>query len=93
MIVFNTIKKAEHYVKWYSKHNDFHRGGYDWESHTTYIFENLIVTRTQGDGCGCGCGDHLYDRTMVIGRIKKWDTKSIRAEKIQDLIQKNTKIR
>lgn len=85
MIVFNTIKKAEHWVKWYSKNNDYHRDGYDWESVSTYIDGNLVVTRHQGDGCGCGCDDHHFDFTTVHGRIKKFDTKSIRGQKINDL--------
>lgn len=77
MIIFNTIKKAEHYVKWWSKCNDFHRDGYDWESVTTFIDGNLVVTRHQGDGCGCGCDLSLYDYTRVIGRIKDKRSKSI----------------
>jgi len=62
MIIFNTIKKAEHYVKWYSKKYDFSRDGYDWESQETYINGNLVVIRHQGDGCGCGCDNHLFDK-------------------------------
>ena len=77
MIIFNTIKKAEHYVKWYSKKNDYERGGYDWESHNTYISGDLVVTRHQGDGCGCGCDTHLFDYTIVIGRIKDKRIKNI----------------
>lgn len=86
MIVFNTIKKAEHWVKWYSKLNDCQRGGYDWESVDTYIDGDLVKTRHQGDGCGCGCDTQLFDYTIIHGRIKKWDTKSIRGEKINDII-------
>ena len=85
MIIFNTIKKAEHYVKWYSKKHDYSRNGYDWETIETYIDGNFVVTRHQGDGCGCGCDNHLFDYTIVHGRIKKFNTKSIRAEKISDL--------
>jgi hypothetical protein len=77
MIIFNTIKKADHWVKWWSKCNDFYREGYDWESVTTFIDGNLVVTRHQGDGCGCGCDLHLYDYTRVIGRIKDKRSKSI----------------
>lgn len=86
MIIFNTIKKAEHYVKWYSKKYDFYRDGYDWESQTTYIDRNLVVIRHQGDGCGCGCDLHLFDYNIIIGRIKKFDDKTIRDGKINDLI-------
>jgi hypothetical protein len=87
MIVFNTIKKAEHWIKWYSKLNDYQRGGYDWESVTTYIDGDLVKTRRQGDGCGCGCDNHLFDYTIVHGRIKKFDTKSIRGEKIAEMFR------
>jgi hypothetical protein len=86
MIIFNTIKKAEHYVKWYNKKYDFYRNGYDWESQTTYIDGNLVITRHQGDGCGCGCDNQLFDYTIVHGRIKKFDDKTIRDGKINDLI-------
>ncbi len=87
MIIFNTIKKAEHYVKWYKKKNDFQRGGYDWESHDTYISDDLVVTRHSGDGCGCGCDNHLFDYVTIIGRIKKFDTKSIRGGKLKDILK------
>lgn len=85
MIIFNTIKKAEHYVKWYSKKYDFSRDGYDWESQDTYIVGNLVVVRNQGDGCGCGCDDYHFDYTTIIGRIKSHDTESIRHNKIKNL--------
>lgn len=85
MIIFNTVKKAEHWIKWYARQNDYQRTGYDWESVCTFIDRELVVTRHQGDGCGCGCNDHLFDYTVVHGRIKKWDKKSIRGEKINDL--------
>jgi len=87
MIIFNTIKKAEHYVKWCQKNNDYHRDGYDWETHDTFIGGNLVVVRIAGDGCGCGCDDHLFDYISVIGRIKKWDKKTIRDSKINDIIK------
>jgi hypothetical protein len=85
MIIFNTIKKAEHYVKWYSRKNDFERGGYDWESVRTFIDGNLIITRHSGDGCGCGCNEHLFDYNIVQGRIKSHDSKTIRNEKLKNL--------
>jgi hypothetical protein len=85
MIIFNTIKKAEHYVKWCQKNHDYSNDGYDWSTQSTYIEDNLIKVRRAGDGCGCGCDNHLYDYTEVIGRIKKFDTKSIRGGKLKDL--------
>jgi hypothetical protein len=85
MIIFNTIKKAEHYVKWYSKKYDFYRDGYDWESEETYIDGNLIITRHRGDGCGCGCDRNHFDYKVVRGRIKSWDRKSIRSNKLKQL--------
>ncbi len=87
MIIFNTIKKAEHYVIWYSKEYDYQRGGYDWESHETYIDGNLVVTRHMGDGCGCGCDLHLFDYKTIIGRIKSHNAKSIRDNKIKNIIK------
>ena len=82
---FNTIKKAEHYVKWCQKNHDYSNDGYDWSTQSTYIDGNLVKVRNAGDGCGCGCDNHLYDYTNVIGRIKKFDTKSIRGGKLKDL--------
>jgi hypothetical protein len=78
MIIFNTIKKAEHYVKWCQKNNDFHRNGYDWETQDTFISGDLVVVRISGDGCGCGCDHHLFDYTNVIGRIKDKRTKNLK---------------
>ena len=77
MIIFNTIKKAEHYVKWCQKNNDFSRDGYDWETHDTFISGDLVVIRHAGDGCGCGCDLHLFDYIHVIGRIKDIRTKNL----------------
>ncbi len=87
MIIFNTIKKAEHYVKWYSKKHDYSNNGYEWSSQDTYIDGNLILIRSSGDGCGCGCDMYLYDYVTVIGRIKSYDTKSIRENKIKNIIK------
>jgi hypothetical protein len=80
MIIFNTIKKAEHYVKWYSKKYDFERSGYDWENHNTYIDGDLVIINHAGDGCGC-----VFDYNTIIGRIKAWDEKSIRDKKLKEL--------
>ena len=54
MIIFNTIKKAKHYVKFCNKNYDFYRDGYDWSEHNTYIDGDLVKSRDAGDGCGCG---------------------------------------
>jgi hypothetical protein len=77
MIIFNTIKKAEHYVKWYSNQFDYEQRGYDWSYQQTYISGDLIIVRRAGDGCGCGCDLHLYDYTTVIGRIKDKRSKTL----------------
>ena len=87
MIIFNTIKKAEHYVKWYRKKFDYSNDGYDWSTQNTYIDGNLIIIRSSGDGCGCGCDMYLYNYVTVIGRIKSYDTKSIRENKIKNIIE------
>jgi hypothetical protein len=76
MIIFNTIKKAEHWVKWESRF-DYYIGGYDWQSRHTYIAGNLVFQREAGDGCGCGCDLYIYDTTKVIGRIKDKRSKSL----------------
>jgi hypothetical protein len=76
MIIFNTIKKAEHWVKWESRF-DYDIGGYDWQSRHTYIAGNLVLQREAGDGCGCGCDLYIYDTTKVVGRIKDKRSKSL----------------
>jgi hypothetical protein len=86
MIIFNTIKKAEHYVKWCQKNHDYSNNGYDWSVQSTFIEDNLVKVRSQGDGCGCGCDNHLYDYTQVIGRIKAYNLKTIRKEKLKQIL-------
>ncbi|MFM7981925.1 MAG: hypothetical protein ACKPKO_21655, partial [Candidatus Fonsibacter sp.] len=61
--------------------------GYDWESQSTFINGNLVVRNHAGDGCGCGCDNYHFDYTIVIGRIKSHDPKSIRNNKIKKLIK------
>jgi hypothetical protein len=51
----------------------------------TYIEGDLVKVKSAGDGCGCGCDNHLYDYTNVIGRIKAYDSKSIRNQKLKGL--------
>jgi len=86
MIIFNTIKKAEHYVKFCNKNHDYYNDGYDWSESTTYIEDNYIKVRNAGDGCGCGCDNHIYNSVIIIGRIKAYDTKSIRAQKLKQIL-------
>lgn len=85
MIIFNTIKKAEHYVKFCNKNHDYYHNGYDWSEYSTYIDGDLIKVRNAGDGCGCGCDTYLYNYTTIIGRIKAHDSKSIRDSKLNNL--------
>jgi len=86
MIIFNTIKKAEHYVKFCNKNHDYYNNGYDWSEHVTYIEDNLIKSRSAGDGCGCGCDTHIYNYVTTLGRIKAYDTKSIRVQKLNQIL-------
>ena len=86
MIIFNTIKKAEHYVKFCNKNHDFYRDGYDWSEQVTYIDGNYIKSRSTGDSCGCGCDTGFYNHVTIIGRIKGYDTKSIRGQKLNQIL-------
>lgn len=86
MIIFNTIKKAEHYVKFCNKNHDYYNDGYDWSEQCTYIEGNLVKVRNAGDSCGCGCDTHRYNYTKVIGRIKAYDIKSIRNQKLKSIL-------
>jgi len=70
MIVFNTIKKAEHYVRYCNKHLDYYTEGYDWSERSTRIEGNRVVVIESGDSCGCGCDTGRYMRFFVVGRIK-----------------------
>jgi hypothetical protein len=85
MIIFNTIKKAEHYVKFCNNNYDYRKGGYDWSSRITFIENNLIKVNESGDGCGCGCDNYRYSTITIIGRIKAYDTKSIRDSKLKNI--------
>ncbi len=86
MIIFNTIKKAQHYVKFCNKNYDFYRDGYDWSEHNTFIDCDLVKSRDAGDGCGCGCDTSIYNYVTILGRIKGYDTKTIRGQKLKQLI-------
>jgi len=69
-IIFNSLKKAEHYVKWCKENIDYYNDGYDWSNVSTYINDDKVLRRLSGDSCGCGCDNHLYDYIIVVGRIK-----------------------
>ncbi len=88
MIIFNTLKAAEHYVKWCNKTKDYQKNGYDWETSSTYINGKYVVVNLSGDGCGCGCDTSLYNFTTIIGKIKQWDAKTIRGGKINKVLSK-----
>jgi hypothetical protein len=86
MIIFNTIKKAEHYVKWCNKNHDYYNDGYDWSQSKTYIEGRWVIRQDSGDSCGCGCNNYLYDHKTKIGRIKAYNLKTIRASKLKSII-------
>jgi hypothetical protein len=77
MIIFNTIKKAEHYVQYCKKTRDYFNDGYDWSERTTSIEENLVVEKNSGDSCGCGCDMYVYHNRTIIGRIKDKRTQAL----------------
>ena len=72
-ITFNTVKKAEHYVKYFNKkaaHMINTHPMYGGDYHHDYMrIENHRVVRFHGWRCGCGCDQGSSDVT-VIGRIK-----------------------
>ncbi len=86
MIIFNTLKKAQHYVKFCNRVDDWHTQGYEWSSWQTWISGDLVLVTSSGDGCGCGCDTYRYSNTQVIGRIKGHDTESSRSLKLRRLL-------
>lgn len=75
MIVFNTRKKAEHYIKHKdAQHEKFVRSQeyYNDEEFNYYIIDDSTnnVLNIFGWRCGCGC-DRGSSSATVIGRIKK----------------------
>ena len=86
MIIFNTLKAAEHWVKFCNKNRDFNNGGYDWSSQTTYIQGQYIIQSSSGDSCGCGCDMYRYQYSTIVGRIKGWNTKTIRENKLKTIL-------
>ena len=88
MIIFNTIKQAEHYVKWCQRTQDYNTGHYEWSSQSTYIKDNYVLRSLSGDTCGCGCDNGKYYDVFVIGRIKAYNTKTIRDRKVVQILEK-----
>jgi hypothetical protein len=86
MIIFNTIKKAQHYVKWCNNTQDYYNSGYDWSMQQTLIDGKYVIVHNSGDSCGCGCDRGLYDNKIIIGRIKSWNDKTTRDNKIKNII-------
>jgi len=87
MIIFNTLKSAQHYVKWCQKNRDYNRGHYEWSSSHTYIDKNLVIVVDSGDSCGCGCDQGRYSSIRIIGRIKAWNDKTIRDSKLENILK------
>ena len=46
----------------------------------------LELIKTVADSCGCGCDTHLYNYITIIGRVKAYDTKSIRGQKLNQIL-------
>lgn len=75
MVVFNTLKKAEHYVKYQNQHSKRVRNQ-NWNHAYMYhylsyrISGKYVIQQSGGDGCGCGCDMYTWRDLRVIGRIK-----------------------
>ena len=72
MIVFNTRKKAEHYVKFKKAQRDKHELSsyhYNDKGFSYHIIDRNKVLNIWGWRCGCGC-DRGSTSATVIGRIK-----------------------
>lgn len=78
MIVFNTRKKAEHYVKHktaqYRSYLDkcYYHYSFNDEEFMSYQISKNMVLRVWGWQCGCGC-DRGSTSATVIGRIKSFN--------------------
>jgi hypothetical protein len=68
-VLFNTLKKAQHYVKhmnaWVKKEPYYNDG----EQFCWYEINHKNVLCVSGWSCGCGC-DRGHKSAYVIGRIK-----------------------
>ena len=65
--LFNTLKKAQHYVKHRNKTKDY--DPWDSEQFQHYEISGNNVIYVFGWRCGCGC-DRGSTSATVIGRIK-----------------------
>lgn len=72
MIIFNTISKAKHYIKYKNKFYDkINEYGYAYNIVEYYIdSNNKVIKELSCDSCGCGCDTYIYCIKEVIGRIK-----------------------
>lgn len=86
MIVFNTVSKANHYVRYCNRVLDYSRGGYDYSVRETFIKDGLVLAHFYGDSCGCGCDNYRYNYYEVLGRIKRFDTVSNRDYVLKSLL-------
>jgi hypothetical protein len=68
-ILFNTRKKAEHYLKHMRALTAKDQWYYDGEQFCYYEISDNMVLRVWGWRCGCGC-DRGDTNASVIGRIK-----------------------
>ena len=59
---------------------------YCWEEVKTYIEGKYVLQNFSGDSCGCGCDNHIYNYTQILGRIKGYDIRSIRNNKLKTII-------
>lgn len=65
-ITFNTLSKAQHYVKHLNARRYNDPSG---EQFTWYTIKDNMVLNVWGWRCGCGC-DRGHTDATVIGRIK-----------------------
>jgi hypothetical protein len=75
MIVFNTLKKAKHYVKHKEAMQKKYRASdryYNDEEFSWYEIADNKVLNVWGWRCGCGC-DRGSTSATVIGRIKSFN--------------------
>jgi hypothetical protein len=77
MTVFNTIKKAEHFVKYKNKYDKRVRthnwsSDYRWE-YLDYLIDydkKYVIKKSGYDNCGCGCDKYTRQYVEIVGRIK-----------------------
>ena len=69
MILFNTLKKAQHYIKYKNDVVKKAKDPYTDEYYTYYTISSNKVLYVTGWQCGCGC-DNRWISNKVIGRVK-----------------------